>query len=232
MSKLDLLVFAAHPDDAEIGMGATITKHLKAGLRVGICDLTEAEMSSNGTPALRRAEAVAASERLGLTMRLNLGLPDRGLRCEREQLDQIATVIRETRPRLVFAPYWVDRHPDHVMCSQMVEEAVFNAKLRRYPLAGEAHQVEQVYYYFIHELPQADVIIDVSAEHEIKMQALAAYRSQFVHIDEQMTVATPLNQGYLEQVIERDRLLGRRNAMQYAEGFASKMAQRRTLFLE
>ena len=182
MSQLDLLVFAAHPDDAEIGMGATIAKHLTAGLRVGICDLTEAELSSNGTPALRRAEAVAASEILGLTLRINLALPDRGLRCDRKQLDQIATVIRETRPRLVFAPYWFDRHPDHVMCSQMVEEAVFNAKLRRYPLAGEAHQVEQVYYYFIHELPQADVVMDVSAEHESKMLALAAYRSQFLHI--------------------------------------------------
>jgi bacillithiol biosynthesis deacetylase BshB1 len=232
MSGLDILVIAAHPDDAEIGMGGTIAKHCRAGYRVAICDLTEAELSSNGTPELRSREAALSGQRLGIASRLNLQLPDRGLRNERQQVDVITSVIRETRPRLVFAPYWIDRHPDHVACSKLVEEAVFNAKLRRYPLDGEPHHVEQLYYYYIHELPQADVVIDISADYEVKMQALEAYRSQFVHIDNEETVATPLNQGYLEQVRERDRLLGRRHEMQYAEGFACKTAQRRSLFLD
>src|SRR5690554_5731161 len=129
---LDILIFGAHPDDAEIGMGGTIHHHTLAGFRVGICDLTYAEMSSNGDVARRQEEATQASQLLGLTSRRNLGLPDRGLRMIKEQLDLITLEIRKHRSQIVFAPYWQDRHPDHVACSQLVQEAVFNAKLRKY----------------------------------------------------------------------------------------------------
>lgn len=46
--QLDILIFGAHADDAEIGMAGTIAKHTALGYRVGICDLTYAEMSSMG----------------------------------------------------------------------------------------------------------------------------------------------------------------------------------------
>src|SRR5690606_26568037 len=101
---LDMLIFGAHPDDAEIGMGATIYKHTKAGYRVGICDLTQAEMSSNGSVETRKAEAAEASRLLGLVERSNLGLPDRGLGPAPEQIGAIVKEIRRLRPRIVFAP--------------------------------------------------------------------------------------------------------------------------------
>jgi len=144
---LDILVFGAHPDDAEIGMGGTIRKHVLAGLKVGICDLTLAEMSSNGTVETRRREADAASEALGIAYRSNLELPDRGLTPSREHIEAIVAEIRKCRPRIVFAPYWQDRHPDHIACSHLVQEAVFNAKLRKYMPDLAAHSVEQCYFY-------------------------------------------------------------------------------------
>ncbi|MFD2672927.1 bacillithiol biosynthesis deacetylase BshB1 [Marinicrinis sediminis] len=223
--KLDILVFAAHPDDAEIGMGGTILKYASAGQRVGICDLTRAEMSSNGTTDSRQAEAQAASERLQLAMRANLELPDRGLTGDDEQLAAIVQVIRETQPRLVFAPYGVDRHPDHVNCSRLVQEAVFNAKLRKWQRGKkqqDAWTVEQLYYYFINDIQEPDVLIDISDFFAAKMESLQAYRSQFTLMDTD-SVKTPLTEGYLERVRARDYLSGQKIRTDYAEGFMSNL---------
>lgn len=221
--SLDILIFGAHADDAEIGMAGTIAKHVSAGMRVGICDLTRAEMSSNGTVELRQKEADEAAQVLGLTTRSNLGLPDRGLYITPEQIAAVTAEIRRHAPSIVFAPYWEDRHPDHVMCSKLVEEAVFNAKLRRYMPELPAVQVKQLYYYFINDLGQADVIVDVTEHYELKEQSLICYRSQFdVPAEGNDMVVTPLNQGYLQRVRARDSLLGQRSLIQLAEGFACK----------
>lgn len=230
--QLDILVFGAHPDDAEIGMGGTIAKHVEAGRLVGICDLTFAEMSSNGTVALRKEEAEAAAKVLGLSVRSNLGLPDRGLSVSKEQVDEITLAIRKYRPRVVFAPYYKDRHPDHVTCGQMVKEAVFNAKLRNYlPDTLPAHQVDHFYYYFINEVAQASVVVDISNQYSRKVDALKAYRSQFmVEAGQKDYVATPLNNGYLEHIEWRDRLLGQQTKVKYAEGFVSELPFLANLF--
>lgn len=221
--SLDILIFGAHPDDAEIGMGATIYKHVLAGYRVGICDLTRAEMSSNGTVESRRLEAEAASQILGLSVRTNLGLPDRGLSMDAEQIAMIVKEIRQHRPRIVFAPYWQDRHPDHVMCSHLVGEAVFNAKLRKYLPDFDSVQVDQVYSYFINDMPEPDLLVDVSDVYHHKIAALQAYQSQFLPSAEQQDrVETLLNQGYLEKVEARDRVLGQQRMCRFAEGFISK----------
>ncbi|CAH0118781.1 MULTISPECIES: bacillithiol biosynthesis deacetylase BshB1 [unclassified Paenibacillus] len=229
--RLDILIFGAHPDDAEIGMGGTVAKHTQAGIKVGICDLTHAEMSSNGNVDTRRIEAEEASRILGLTARTNLGLPDRGLRAEKEQIDPIVREIRRFAPRIVFAPYWEDRHPDHVMCSRMVQEAVFNAKLRRYMPEFEAVTVEQLYFYYINDLGPSDLAVDVTAVYETKLNALKAYRSQFTSPG---TVAeyvrTPLNQGYIEQVEARDRVTGQKRLVRYAESFTTKQPHLINLF--
>ncbi|MFC5448121.1 bacillithiol biosynthesis deacetylase BshB1 [Paenibacillus aestuarii] len=219
--SLDILIFGAHADDAEIGMGATIAKHTAAGLKVGICDLTYAEMSSNGTVELRQAEAEEAARLLGLSLRTNLGLPDRGLFMSPDYIERITMEIRKYKPRIVFAPYWQDRHPDHIACSQLIQEAVFNAKLRRYLPEMEAVQVQQLYFYFINDVYEADVMVDVSSWYDAKIAALSAYRSQFV--TGQDTVSTPLNQGYVERVEARDRLMGQKRMITYAEGFVSKL---------
>ncbi|RAV18494.1 bacillithiol biosynthesis deacetylase BshB1 [Paenibacillus contaminans] len=221
---LDMLIFGAHPDDAEIGMGATIVKHTNAGYKVGICDLTYAEMSSNGNVETRKQEAEEASRIMGLAARTNLGLPDRGLFVCAEQIEAITLEIRKWRPRIVFAPYWEDRHPDHVLCSQLVQQAVFNAKLRRYAPQAEPVTVEKTLFYFINDLHEADLLVDVSAEYEQKMASLRAYRTQFEPAGQSNDfVSTPLNQGYLERVEARDRVLGQKQLVPYAEGFVTRL---------
>lgn len=222
MDKLDILVFGAHPDDAEIGMGGTILKHTQAGYKVGICDLTKAEMSSNGTVELRQQEAAAASTVLGLSARTCLGLPDRGLKLEREQIDLIVNQIRKYRPRIVFAPYWEDRHPDHIMCSKMVDEAIFNAKLRKYMPSEPAWQVEQCIYYYINDVHAPTIAIDISEQQKQKEQALRCYASQFDTSATSNSVQTPLTNQYIESVEARDRLLAQGKGSLYAEGFTTK----------
>ncbi|KQX68726.1 MULTISPECIES: bacillithiol biosynthesis deacetylase BshB1 [unclassified Paenibacillus] len=219
--SLDILIFGAHADDAEIGMGATIAKHTKSGLKVGLCDLTYAEMSSNGTVETRIEEAEQAASILGVKVRTNLGLPDRGLFATQANIERITQEIRKFKPRIVFAPYWQDRHPDHVACSGLVQEAVFNAKLRKYLPDSEPVNVEQMYFYFINDVYEADLMVDVTDCYDEKIAALSAYRSQF--ISGQGSVATPLNQGYIERVEARDRLFGQKRLLTYAEGFVSKL---------
>lgn len=220
---LDILVFGAHADDAEIGMGGTIAKHVQSGHKVGICDLTEAEMSSNGTVLLRKQEAADASKVLGLSVRTNLGLPDRGLEPVRDQIERIVAEIRTFKPRIVFAPYWVDRHPDHVACSRLIEEAVFNSKLRRYMPELPAVQVSQLVYYFINDVDQVSLAVDISDYYDKKRDALMAYRSQFdAAAADSDRVATPLTNRYVERVEARDSLLGQARGWAYAEGFAIK----------
>ncbi|WP_261301090.1 bacillithiol biosynthesis deacetylase BshB1 [Paenibacillus andongensis] len=219
--SLDILIFGAHADDAEIGMGATIAKHTKLGLKVGLCDLTYAEMSSNGTVETRIEEAELAASILGVKVRTNLGLPDRGLFATQANIERITQEIRKFKPRIVFAPYWQDRHPDHIACSGLVQEAVFNAKLRKYLPDSEPVNVEQMYFYFINDVYEADLMVDVTDYYDEKIAALSAYRSQF--ITGQGTVATPLNQGYIERVEARDRVLGQKRLLTYAEGFISKL---------
>ncbi|MBH5317926.1 bacillithiol biosynthesis deacetylase BshB1 [Paenibacillus sp. GSMTC-2017] len=230
MEPLDILVFGAHADDAEIGMGGTIAKHVKEGYRVGVCDLTFAEMSSNGTVELRQQEAAHASTVLGLSSRSNLGLPDRGLVHSRETIEVIVEEIRRLRPRIVFAPYWVDRHPDHVQTSKLIEEAVFNAKLRNYMPNIPVVNVEQLIYYYINDVEAVNLTVDISEVYATKQEALRAYRSQFDPFATNNSVATPLTNGYLERVESRDSLLGGSRGCAYAEGFAIKRPYNVSLF--
>jgi bacillithiol biosynthesis deacetylase BshB1 len=220
-TKLDILIFAAHPDDAEIGMGGTIAKQIALGYKVGVCDLTQAECSSNGTPELRMIEAEEASVVLGLHYRSNLHLPDRGISSnERQQIDRMVEEIRRTKPDVVFAPFIQDRHPDHEACGAMTKEAVFNAKLRKILPELLAWQVKNVYYYFINDVNKPDFIVDISEYQGIKEASLLAYKSQFTTpgVDNDF-VDTPLNQDYIERVALRDRLLGQTQQLKYAEGF-------------
>ncbi len=176
--QVDLLAFGPHPDDIEIGIGGTLAKHVQAGQRVGLCDLTRGELGSNGTVEQRRAEADAALQVLGATWRENLGLPDGGLRDEPDQIRAVAELIRRTRPRTVAAPYWQDRHPDHVGASRLVTAAAFRAGLRRAELEGEPFRPDWVCYYFINDSGPASFIVDVSAQYEIKRRALRCHREK------------------------------------------------------
>lgn len=221
MNKQTLLIFGAHPDDAEIGMGATIAKHAAAGDTIILCDLTKAELSSNGTVETRQNEAERAGNILGVKRRISLDLPDRGLFLSDNTIRLATKVIRQEQPDIVCAPYSIDRHPDHVACHQIVKEAVFNSKIHKYTTSGHepAHPVNQAYSYFINDWSPASFILDVTPWHKLKMEALQAYASQFMTTGE--TVQTILNQGYIEMVLARDRWVGQMIQSTYGEGFIS-----------
>ncbi|WP_243290041.1 bacillithiol biosynthesis deacetylase BshB1 [Bacillus sp. FJAT-47783] len=219
MNKCDILAFGAHADDVEIGMGGTIAKYAKKGFRIVICDLTKAELSSNGTVPLRKQEAKEAARILGVSKRLNLDIPDRGLMMNETYIKKIVTVIRKYQPRIVFAPYYKDRHPDHGMCAKLVDEAVFSSGIRKFEDENKqnAHKVEAVYYYMINGFHRPHFLIDITETMDEKLNSLKAYKSQFIKSDE--TVDTPLVNGYIETVEARERLFGKERGLPYAEGF-------------
>lgn len=218
---VDLLAFGAHPDDVEIGIGATLLKHRLQGYTTAICDLTEAELSSNGTVERRKIESEEAGSILKINKRLNLGLPDRGLTRSSEQIDQITEVIRTYRPTVVFAPFWEDRHPDHRQCGKMVREAVFNAKLvQKKTGTKEPHHVQRLYFYYINGYGKVDVVVDVSDIYEEKIKALKAYRSQFVR--SQVDIDTPINDpNFFDRIRGRDIQFGQLGGVAYGEGLVS-----------
>ncbi|RID89217.1 bacillithiol biosynthesis deacetylase BshB1 [Peribacillus asahii] len=218
---IDILAFGAHADDVEIGMGGTLAKYAQMGKKIMICDLTKAEMSSNGTVERRIEEANQAAKILGVE-RMSLNLPDRGLYMKEEYIQEIITVIRTYKPTLVFAPYTVDRHPDHGNASRLVEEAVFSAGVRKYMenVGLGAHRVQNVYFYMINGFHKPDFVMDISAFMQTKIDSLKAYESQFVKSD--ATVDTPLVNGYIETVEARERMFGKEVGVTYAEGFMSK----------
>ncbi|TSB46937.1 bacillithiol biosynthesis deacetylase BshB1 [Alkalicoccobacillus porphyridii] len=220
MDQLDILAFGAHPDDVEIGMAATLAKYASSGYRVGICNLTKAELSSNGTVELRQAEADQAAAELGISVRIQLDLPDRGLfLLQPEDLAKVTAVIRRYQPSHVFSPSGPDRHPDHIHAGNIIREAVFNAGIFKYSCGEDnpSHKVKGVYSYFINDVGQPDFVIDTTEWIEVKRKTLAAYKSQFV--PSSYSVETPLTADYIERVMARDKLFGSEVGVGSAEGF-------------
>jgi bacillithiol biosynthesis deacetylase BshB1 len=214
---LDLLVFGPHADDIEIGLGGTIAQHTAAGHVVGLCDLTEAELSSNGTPALRKQEAASAARVLGAAWRENLGWPDGGITGTVEMIRSAVGLIRAHRPRSIAIPYWDDRHPDHVAASGVLRAAIFKAGLRRYLTDTEAWKPEWVCHYFINDSVPPSFVVDVSEFYEQKRQALDCYRSQFVVAGD--ATPTRLTASTFRQLIEsRDAQFGALAGVAFAEG--------------
>jgi N-acetylglucosamine malate deacetylase 1 len=220
--KLNILAFGAHADDVEIGMGGTIAKYSEKGFKIGICDLTEAELSSNGTVKLRKQEALKACDILGVSIRETLKLPDRGLFLKEENIRKVAETIRKFKPDTVFAPYYEDRHPDHGNCARIVEEAVFSAGIKKYVTDkySEPHRVKNIYFYMINGFHKPDFTIDISEYIHYKKLSLEAYESQFIRSDH--TFETPLVNGYIESVEAREKLFGKEVGVNFAEGFITK----------
>ncbi len=214
---LDLLVFAPHPDDAEIGVGGILARHAALGCRVGVVDLTRGEMGDNGTPEERQGEAAAAARILGLAVRENLGLPDAALELDGETVSRMVAAIRRLRPRLVLAPYWDDPHPDHRAAGLAIAAAVFRAGLRRYAPELPPHRPARIGYYFINTEAAPTVIVDVSDAYDVKEAALLAHRSQFCR--EPGRVPTPLNDGrFLGRIKARDARWGAAIGAAFGEG--------------
>ena len=214
---VEYLVVAPHPDDAELGMGGTIVNLLAAGKRLAVLDLTSGEPTPFGTPAKRRRETAAASAALGLTLRLNLGLPNRTLEATLAARIKVAEVYRTLRPRVLFIPYWRDAHPDHLAASRLATEARFHAKLTKTRMKGEPHYPERVlYYYCTHLRTHDDVafVVDVSKEFPTKVRAMECYKSQFFEHRGDGAGAV------LQYVADANRFWGQQINRSYGEPFA------------
>ena len=219
LPQLDVLVIAPHPDDAELGMAGGILGMLASGQRVGVLDLTNGEPTPHGSTEIRVKETAAATEVLGLTWRGNLGLTNRCLEATLETRHQLAGVIRQTRPRWLFAPYWVDAHPDHVAATELVDAARFWSKLSKCDIPGEPHHPERIYnYYCVHlkMAPQPAFILDISEYWERKLASIACYESQFISGREH------LNPSFLDRLRDEAAYWGKTIGVRYGEPYTSR----------
>lgn len=223
---LDILVIAPHPDDAELGMGGAILKLQSEGLRVGILDLTDGEPTPHGSLEIRARETAEATKILGVPWRENLGLPNRSVEPTLAARAKLAGVIRQTRPRWLFAPYWIDAHPDHSATTELVDAARFWSKLsktdqagQQFPLPGEPHHPERIYnYYCVHlkMAPEPAFVLDISDFWEQKLAAIACYQSQFV------TGREGKSPSFLEQLRDEAAYWGKTIGVRYGEPFACR----------
>lgn len=216
---LDLLVVAAHPDDAEISVGGTILLCKAHGQRVGVLDLTTGEPTPRGSEQLRAEETAAASRVLGLDWRLTLRLPNRRLENDLPSRRALAGVFRLTRPSIILAPYWEDAHPDHVAASGLCDAARFWSKLSRTDLPGEPFHPPRIYYYWSVHLrihPAAAFVVDISPHIDRKLEALRCYASQ--GLSERSGDAP----GPLDDIRDRARYWGWTIRTGYGEPLASR----------
>lgn len=174
-----VLAIGAHPDDADLNCGGTLLLESKKGRVVGIIDLTLGEAGSRGTVEIRRQEAIDAADILGVSVRCQFNFGDGVLRPEVEHSLALATALRRLRPQLVLCPYPEDKHPDHAASGQLVESALYHARMRSFDLGAPIWSVPQLVYYNQHIYRHPDVVIDVTEVLDAKMQAVRAFETQF-----------------------------------------------------
>jgi bacillithiol biosynthesis deacetylase BshB1 len=221
MSKkiLKILIFAAHPDDAELGMGGTIKHMADDGHDVMVIDLTDGEPTPCGSRAKRKKESLSAAAVLGVT-RQTLGYKNRELLFDIEKRDHIAGIIREFCPDVIFSHYQEDSHPDHVETGKIVNDAIFAARLTKSDITGKPFRVKRLYYYYALHLKKIvvpDFFIKLTElDFESKIKALKCYKSQFIDNKQ--------NNYVFDYIESRDKYWGYISGGNYAEGFASREA--------
>ncbi len=217
-SKVDILAFGAHPDDVEIGAGGLLAKETALGYKIGIVDLTRGEMGSRGTPEIRAGEADRAAGILGAAWRLNLEMPDGNVTVNEENVMKVARVIRKYKPSILIAPFWDDRHPDHVRASQLVTEAHFKAGLKKLEPELQAFRPNVILYYFLNRMQDYSFIVDVSEHYAKKQEAIAAHHSQF-GASGLKPLAVLGVKAPLQFIESRDRFQGAQIGKAYGEAF-------------
>lgn len=222
--KLDVLVFAAHPDDAELSCGGTILSLIASGKKVGLVDFTRGEMGTRGTPEIRDAEAEAASEILGLTIRENLKFQDVYFKNDDEHVLEVAKKIRQYQPDVVLANAIADRHPDHGKGAQVVKRATFLAGLKnvKTDLEGKAQEnwyIKNLYHYIQTDFHKPDFVVDVSDFWDTRMEAVRAYKSQFFDPSGESSNTLISTPEFMELIEARGREFGISIRVKYGEGF-------------
>ena len=222
--KLDILAFSAHPDDVELSASGTVLKHIAAGKKVGIIDLTQGELGSRGTPETRKAEAEDSSKILGLTVRHNLKMADGFFEINENNKRLIIEQIRKYKPDIILANADCDRHPDHGRASKLVSEAVFLSGLCKLNteiggVTQEPHRPSAVYHYIQDYYIEPDIVIDVTDFFEQKMQSILAFKTQFFDPNSSEPETPISSKEFMEYVESRMRHFGRPIGAEYAEGF-------------
>jgi bacillithiol biosynthesis deacetylase BshB1 len=227
MLKLDLLVFAVHPDDAELSCGGILLVEKLNGKKTGIIDLTRGELGTRGSAEIRKEEAAAAAAILQVDVRENLGLADGFFMNDEAHQRKVITAIRKYQPEIIFCNAPEDRHPDHGRSSRLVEDAAFLSGLRKIEteidgVKQEAWRPKFVFNFIQDKYLHPNFVVDISSVQEQKLQAIQAYGTQFHNpdLDEPQTyISSP---DFLESIIYRSKMFGKMIGVAHAEGFLSK----------
>ena len=225
--KLDILAFGAHPDDIELGCGATIAKEVSLGKNVGIVDLTRGELGTRGSAELRMIEANNAAKVLGVSVRENVGFADGFFTNDKKHQLEIIKMIRKYQPDIVLCNAIDDRHIDHGKGSKLVSDACFLSGLVKIETELEGKQQEKwrpkhVYHYIQWKNIAPDFVIDVTGFIHKKQAAVLAYSSQFYDPNSKEPESPITSKTFIESINYRSRDLGRLIGVEYAEGFTSE----------
>ena len=224
--KLDVLAFAAHPDDVELACGGTLLSLAKAGKKVGIVDFTAGEMGTRGTPEIRKQEAQRASKILQLSLREQLAFKDVFFANDDAHVLEVVKRIRAYRPDIVLANALADRHPDHPKAAQVVKRAVFLAGLKKVSTewqdAAQPHwYIKNLYHYMQTDLQRPDFVVDVSEVWEARMEAVRAFKSQFFDPEGEAANTLISSPEFMDLIDSRGRELGLAIRAKYGEGFVA-----------
>ncbi|MCK0157073.1 bacillithiol biosynthesis deacetylase BshB1 [Cellulophaga sp. F20128] len=222
--KLDILVFGAHPDDAELGAGATVAKEIAKGKKVGFVDLTKGELGTRGSAEKRDKEAKAAAAILGVVVRENLEFADGFFKNDTKHQLEVIKMIRKYKPEIVLCNAIEDRHIDHGKGSKLVSDACFLSGLMKITtaingVAQEKWRPKLVYHYIQWKNIEPDFVVDVTGYIETKLKAVLAYDSQFFDAKSDAPQTPISSPNFIDSVTYRARDLGRLIGVEHAEGF-------------
>ncbi|MGY6559200.1 MAG: bacillithiol biosynthesis deacetylase BshB1 [Nitritalea sp.] len=223
--KLDILVLAAHPDDAELSCSGTIAAHVAKGYRVGIVDFTAGEMGTRGTPELRLVEANKAGELLQLSARENLGFQDVFFQNDAAHQHALIHVIRKYQPEIVLANAITDRHPDHGKGGALASQAAFMSGLRKIETLDAAGDPQQpwrpkfLYHYIQNNFIQPDFVFDITPFWKTKLASIKAFKSQFYDPASTEPESFISSENFFHFIEARAREMGHKIQVTYGEGF-------------
>ncbi|ABG59043.1 bacillithiol biosynthesis deacetylase BshB1 [Cytophaga hutchinsonii] len=230
VNKVDILVLAAHPDDAELACSGTILNQIALGRKVAVVDLTRGELGTRGTAEIRAQESAAATELLGLTARFNAGFADGFFESDKEHCVTLAKYIRHFQPEIVLCNALHDRHPDHGNGSELQSRACFLSGLIKIETEWEGNKQEawrpkNVYHYIQDRYIQPDFIVDISKHWDKKMECILAFKSQFYTPEtsgnnEPQTYIS--GKSFLRSIESRAREFGHAIGVEYGEGFTKE----------
>jgi len=226
--KLDILAFGAHPDDVELGAGATIAMEIAAGKKVGIIDLTRGELGSRGSAEIRDQEAATAAKILGVSLRENMGFPDGFFQNSPALQLEVIAKIRQYQPKVVLCNAIRDRHIDHGKGSALVSDACFLSGLVKIETKDATGHIQTpwrpklVFHYIQWENITPDFVLDVSGFVDKKQEAIMVYSSQFFDPNSKEPQTPISSKNFLDSVRYRAQDLGRLIGVASAEGFTAE----------